>query len=65
MWSLAGQISRAIPKSFVLYVKFLSNDPIIFERPVGQMREKSIVLNPPNKTLSYPRNVLLSIGVPD
>ena len=28
---------------------------------MGQKGEKSIVLNPPNKTQSYPRNVLLSL----
>ena len=28
---------------------------------MGQKGEKSIVLNPPNKTQTYPRNVLLSL----
>ena len=28
---------------------------------MGQKGEKSIVLNPPNKTQTYPRNVLLSV----
>ena len=28
---------------------------------MGQKGEKSIVLNPPNKTQSYPRSVLLSL----
>ena len=50
-----------ILKSVVLYLKFLSGDPIIFEGPTGQKGEKSIVLNPPNKTQTYPRNVLLSL----
>ena len=45
--------------------------PIIFEGPMGQKGEKSIMLNPPNKTQTYPRKVLLSLkkntlfGVPD
>lgn len=50
-----------ILKRVVLYLKFLSDDPIICEGPMGQKGEKPVVLNPPNKTQSYPRNVSLSL----
>ena len=55
---MEGQIGRFLRDLFY-YLKFLTNDPIIFYGPMRQKGEKVIVLNPPNKTQSYPRNLLL------